>query len=319
MILRGKSACVEAALRVYTGGVTGIPHTRPGVWPADVPAGRAASLIEIRDPAGCRVALLGLGDDLGVRLNGGRAGAREGPAAFRGALARYGVAAPAGWDWPRVYDAGDVQPAEGADAEALAETHRRITDVTGAILEMGMLPVAIGGGHDLTFAFARAAAARWPGLGGVYFDPHLDVRETAGSGMPFRRLIEQCGVREVRNYGFNPLVNTREHVQWFREHGGRIEDGILHSTGELPGRDLFVSFDLDVVDGAHAPGVSAVNPCGWSAAQATGAVAAAARHPGVRCFDIMELCPGHDAGGRTARLAAHLFLTFLRGLGERRA
>lgn len=301
-----------------------VPHTRPGVWPAEVSTSRAAALTERASPDECTIALIGLADDLGVRLNNGRPGARDGPAAFRQALARYGVADPHGWVWPRIFDAGDVVPAEGTSEASLHETHRRVTEATGAILDLGLLPVAIGGGHDLTFPLVRAIAARVPRLAGVYFDPHLDVRETAGSGMPFRRLIEECGVAELVNAGFNPLVNSREHTAWFLEHGGRILDHPptthpLPTTGKMPRGDVFVSFDLDVLDCAHAPGVSAHNPCGWTPPMAEAAVLAAARHPGLRCFDIMELCPAHDVQGRTARLAAHLFLTFLRGIAERQA
>jgi formiminoglutamase len=303
---------------VYTGAVSRIPHTLPSLWPADVAASRFASLIERERPEGCRVALIGLGDDLGVRLNNGRLGAREGPAAFRQELARYAVAEPHGWDWPRVFDAGDVVPAEGTSEESLHETHRRVTEATSALLDLGLLPIAIGGGHDLTFAFARAAAARHPTLSGVYFDPHLDVRETIGSGMPFRRLVETCGVRELVIAGFSPLVNSREHVRWFVEHGGRMLNR-PPTAADLPAGDLFASFDMDVLDSAHAPGVSALNPSGWSVREAEQAVMAAARHPGIRCFDIMELCPAHDVQGRTARVAVHLFLTFLRGLAERNA
>jgi formiminoglutamase len=215
-----------------------------------------------------------------------------------------------------VFDAGDVVAAEGTSEASLHETHRRVTEATSALLDHGLFPIAIGGGHDLTFPFVRAVAARHTGLAGVYFDPHLDVRETAGSGMPFRGLVEECGVRSLTNAGFNPLVNSREHVRWFGEHGGRVVDH-PPTAADLPRGDLFVSFDMDVLDSAHAPGVSAVNVCGWSVREAEAAVLAAARHPGVRCFDIMELCPAHDVQGRTARAAAHLFLTFLRGLAER--
>ena len=53
--------------------------------------------------------------------------------------------------------------------------------------------------------------------------------------------------------------------------------------------------------------------------EATSAQAArwAGRDPRVVCFDLMELCPAHDVGGRTARVACHLFLSFLRGMSER--
>ena len=76
----------------------------------------------------------------------------------------------------------------------LEATHRRVTAATTALLDAGLFPIAIGGGHDLTFPFVRAIAAEHSGLAGVYFDAHLDVRETRGSGMPFRRLVEDCGV-----------------------------------------------------------------------------------------------------------------------------
>jgi len=57
-----------------------------------------------------------------------------------------------------------------------------------------------------------------------------------------------------------------------------------------------------------------MNPCGLSPSQLVPWVEAAAAHPRLACFDIMELSPPHDPDGRTARLAAYLFLTFLRAL-----
>jgi formimidoylglutamase len=277
-------------------------------------------------PVGCRVALLGLPDDEGVRLNNGRPGARGGPKAIRQALAAYGVAEPDGFAWPQVFDAGDVTP--GSD---IHETHERVTAATTALLQENLFPIAIGGGHDLTFPFVRAVIehekrlhpeGKAPPLAGVYFDAHLDVRETVGSGMPFRALVEQCGVKELHLFGLNPFVNTREHVEWFKAHGGRIHSHRVHQQQAGPMHmpalgNCFVSFDMDVLDAAHAPGVSAMNPSGWSVAQAEAWVYGAGRSDRVRCFDIMELNPEVDEGGRTARVAAHLLLTFLRGFTER--
>jgi len=284
-----------------------IPHTTAPRWPA-VAAGRFAAQIRRDSPAGSAVALLGLPDDTGVRLNHGRPGAQAGPAAFRAALARYGAAQPG---LPRVFDAGDIKP-----GRTLAETHRRVTAATAALLNRGLFPIAIGGGHDLTFPFVRAVAAKYPKLAGVYFDAHLDVREAAGSGMPFRRLVEDCGVGALHLHGFRPLVNSAEHLAWFQAHGGRIQaDG---AKVALPrAKDLFASFDLDVLDGAHAPGVSALNPAGWSVREAETWVRACGAEKRVRCFDLMELNPRFDSAGRTARVAAHLFLTFLAGFAQR--
>ena len=284
-----------------------IPHTVAPAWPA-LSTGRFAATIRRESSRGCAVALLGLPDDAGVKLNGGRPGARNGPRAFRAALARYGTIQPG---LPKVFDAGDVVP-----GRSLEETHRRVTLATAALLDAGLLPIAIGGGHDLTFPFVRAVAARHRDMAGVYFDAHLDVRETRGSGMPFRKLVEDCGVTALHLHGFRPLVNSPGHLAWFKAHGGRLHpDGAKIS---LPrGRDLFVSFDLDVLDAAHAPGVSALNPAGWTVREAEAWVTACGADSRVRCFDLMELNPAFDPDGRTARIAVHLFLSFLGGVGRR--
>jgi arginase family enzyme len=255
-------------------------------------------------------------DDTGVRLNKGRPGAVGGPRAFRAALAGYGVADPIGWPWPAVFDAGDVIGAQGGDEAGLRETHRRVTDAAAALVERGLFPVGIGGGHDLTFAFVRGAMRGRGAFGGVYFDPHLDVRETAGSGMAFRGLMDECGAMPVHNVGFSPLVNSLDHHTWFHARGGWID---LFKPEEWPdfGRPQFVSLDLDAIDASQAPGVSAMNPAGLSVGRLAEYARAAGRHAAVACFDIMELNPAFDPDGRTARAAAHLFLSFLRGLAER--
>jgi formiminoglutamase len=284
-----------------------IPYTAAATWPK-ISAGRFATGIRRDSPQDCLVALLGLPDDTGVKLNHGRPGAKDGPPAFRAALARYGAAQPA---FPRVFDAGDVQP-----GRTLEETHERVTTATTALLAAGLFPIAVGGGHDLTFPFVRAVAVKYPQLAGIYFDAHLDVRETRGSGMPFRRLIETCGVTALHLHGFRPLVNSPEHLAWFKAHGGRTYPDDAKVT--LPrAKTLFASFDLDVLDAAPAPGVSALNPAGWAGGKAEAWVRACGADPRVRCFDLMELNPHFDPDGRTARLAAHLFLTFLQGFASR--
>lgn len=297
-----------------------IPHVRPPAWP-DLPPSRLAHAFRRDNPAGCRVALLGLPDDLGVRLNFGRPGAAAGPDALRRALASYGAADSAAGTPPPLFDAGDVIPADGSDPDALLATHDRVFAATTALLNLGLFPVALGGGHDLTFPFVRAVSTHLASRGvhllaGEYADAHLDVRDSLGSGMPFRRLVTVCGVRTLVNRGLNPLVTSREHLDWFRSHGGRVEEP--GRPGLPPHTPQFASLDLDVLDCAFAPGVSALNPRGWSPALAEAWVIDAASRPGLACFDLMEFNPAHDEGGRTARLAAHLLLTFLLRLSASR-
>lgn len=297
----------------------------PPRWPESIPPGRFASRVRIAgEPRPGVVALIGLPDDHGVILNHGRAGARLGPDAFRAALARYAVSAPPGFDWPDVLDLGDVTPAPGSGPQALHDTHDRVTSVVERALALGALPVAIGGGHDLTFASARALARRGP-CAGVAFDAHLDVRPEPGSGMPFRALAESGAVSELHVLGLDPLANSAEHTRWYTSHAGTIHDShtprarTLSASLGIRARTVFASLDLDVIDAAFAPGVSATNPSGWTPELAGAWAHASGRDPNVALFDLMELCPPHDESGRTARLAAWLFLRFLSGVSARDA
>jgi formimidoylglutamase len=310
--------------------VTRAPHTLPATWP-ERSAGRLSAAL--RDtPDGCRAALLGLPDDLGVRLNGGRPGARRGPSAFRAVLARFGVA----WDGLRgqpldtgIYDAGDVEPAQGSDADALLETHDRIEKAVGFLHELGLVTICVGGGHDLTLPSVRALSLeRKSALGGINLDAHLDVRTRLGSGMPFRKLIEGRHLDPKRfvELGLGRFSNDPADLAWAREQGATLvfaekvlEDGldpgaVLDLCGGGP---AFLSIDLDGLDQSVAPGVSAPNPSGLGVRDAARLAEAAGARPEIQHFDLMEHNPDHDHDARTARTAALLFLQFVVGLEQR--
>ncbi|MGD9690339.1 MAG: arginase family protein [Phycisphaerales bacterium] len=343
------------------------PFTTPPVYPP-APPGKFAATIQRSSPelldqplgapdvSKCRVAILGLADDTGVVMNHGRPGARDGPATFRAALARYGVAArmsearigpsalvsehgtsafarPA---YPHVFDAGDVIP-----GKSLSETHERVSAAALKLMQHGLIVVGIGGGHDLTYPLVRAlhqfrreagGAGGSGGAGGgetrplvgVYADAHLDVRAEPGSGMAFRAMIDHGYVGRLTNIGASWAVNAAEHAEWFAANGGvfdeasSVDELLRGRERELPWPD-FVSLDVDVLDASAAPGVSAVNPAGMSARELERVAFAAGVCPRVRLIDIMEFNPVYDVDHRTARVVAHLFLSFLAGLAERRA
>jgi formimidoylglutamase len=310
-----------------------IVHTQPAEWPTRRP-GRFAD--NVRDSVeGCRVALLGLPDDTGVKLNFGRPGAKGGPTAFRTALASFGADFDALYEHrleTLVFDAGDVIPAPGDDEEALFETHRRIEAAAHALHELGLVVVGVGGGHDLSLPTLSAFAKHSQNsLGGINLDAHLDVRERVGSGMPFRRLIEGGWLDAGRfvELGLGRFSNEQRDFEWLRARGAELilVDDVLrqglraealldHALRSGPG---FVSIDLDGLDAAFAPGVSARNPLGLRVEHAAELAEAAGARPAVRHFDLMELCPPHDLEGRTARTAAYLFLAFMAGFTRRAA
>lgn len=287
------------------------------------------------------VVLVGVPFDGGVALNGGRVGAKGGPGAFREMVMRAGGVFDAvlgGEIGVEVFDAGDVDVVDGETEAALEATHERVRGVFRALHERGAVTVGIGGGHDLTAAMVEGAMAGRgvSGVGGVNVDPHLDVREEVGSGMPFRRLIER-GVVDGARYstvGVGRFANSRAHVEWLRSRGGRVvtlEEGrsggmwgprfeaALRGAGLVgDGHGVgFVSFDLDALDGSVGPGVSAVNASGLMSAEAMEVAELAGRAPGVVHFDVMELNPLFDVDTRTARVAAALVMRFVAGVGAR--
>lgn len=308
-----------------------VAHTLPAVWPSSRPERFAANVQ--RTPEGCRLALLGLPDDTGVKLNFGRPGAVAGPAAFRRALAGFGAAFDGGQRVAldvRVFDAGDVEPATGDDERALLETHRRVELAARELHELGLIVVGIGGGHDLTLP-AVTALSKHAGhaVGGVNVDAHLDVRQRVGSGMPFRRLIEGGFLRAsaFTELGLGRFANEQGDFEWLAAQGARLltvdqlltggaEPGAALAAALTPGR-AFLSVDLDGLDGSVAPGVSARNPLGLGLAQVAALCEAAGASERLHHFDLMELSPPYDLDDRTARAAAYLFLSFVAGLMRR--
>jgi formiminoglutamase len=310
-----------------------VAHTVPPIWPS-IRQGRFAENVRTQSADGCRVALLGLPDDTGVRLNFGRPGAKAGPAAFRAALAAFGTSfdAERGRDIDvLVYDAGDVEPASGGDEAALLETHRRVEAAALELHARGLLLVAVGGGHDLSLPTV-SALSRHTGraVGGINVDAHLDVRERIGSGMPFRRLIEGGFVapRSFVELGLSRFANDRADCEWLQARGAQLVfaeavlrhglDGSAVLERAAAAGSAFLSVDLDGLDASCAPGVSARNPLGLGVGQVAELCEAAGACAAVEHFDLMELCPIHDLDERTARSAAYLFLSFVTGVAARR-
>ena len=264
------------------------------------------------------IGLVGLADDLGVKLNNGRPGAMGGPDAFRQSLARYGTRNIPLFSGglPRLVDFGNVVAATTSSdlQQDLKRTHQHIFQIVQFILSHRLFPIGIGGGHDLTLPMVRGVVDFFgQPFVGAYLDAHLDVRATIGSGMPFRILLEEKIVTELSCAGLDCFANSVDHQKWFTENGGK-----LSPAADIDWQDLdFVSLDLDVIDSAHAPGVIAPNPNGMNPNQIAKIVNLCGKSQRLKYFDIMEFCPPFDLDNRTGRLAAHLFCQFLAGWSSR--
>jgi formimidoylglutamase len=301
--------------------------------PPAPPDPRASTLL--RAPAGPlregETVVVGLPYDGGIPT---RPGARFGPKAIREALAAFGT-----WD-------GERDAAAATDLGDLAlpttdgrETHRRIEEAARTLFAAGARPIFLGGDHGCTGSVIRGLAAARPELrlGLITVDAHLDVREYAdeaslSSGTPFRRALETgilAGER-VAMIGIRRFANSRHYLEWAAGQRIRLfpvealsDEGVSATAAaalDAATRDadaLYLSIDVDAVDAAFAPGVSASGIGGIMAREMIELVSIVANHPSLIGADVMELSPPYDQDSRTAKLAARLLLELLAGRSVR--
>lgn len=276
------------------------------------------------------VALLGFASDAGVIRNHGRPGAAEGPRALRRALANL---AWHGGDASRLYDAGDVSCSGDALEDAQAAYAARLAD----LLRDGHFPIGLGGGHEIAWAAypgierALQGEPRLDRLGIVNFDAHLDLRGPGipcrgTSGTPFLQIAEaRAAVGRGFRYlclGASEAANTPALFDRARDLGVEIvldtdagtpaaEDTLRRFVAESSA--VYLTFCLDVLPPAVAPGVSAPSGLGVALHRAVALLRAALDHcdhrgPASKLLlaDIAEFNPRFDPDGRTARTAARL-------------
>lgn len=254
-------------------------------------------------------AIIGLPDDRGVALNGGRPGAAEGPSAIRK------------WFY-RLVSPGDVAIADLGDLEMsddLHADHNRAIQAIAIALGSAERVAILGGGHDWGFC-PIAALMQGGNVGFINFDAHLDVRPSKvhHSGTSYWRALE-AGVKgeNATWIGVQSAATAEAHRNYVEAHGGRI------SWGDMPAEDteaigdalsptvepayeyLDVSLDMDVISMAEAPGVSAPQPIGLPAFELLAMLSNALQLPKLRTFGIYETAPPLDALSEpTSRLAA---------------
>lgn len=260
---------------------------------------------------------------LGLPFDGSatyRPGARFGPAAVRGASGRLARASYnpvqriAVFDRLTAVDAGDAPVVPGNVERSLALMQAAVARVH----EAGALPLCLGGDHGVTLAELRAAAQRHGQLGLVLFDAHHDAwdeeyGERYGHGTWLRRALEE-GLVDARR---STLLGMRggsgaADLDGLRELGVAVypfEDLMALGTGavagavEQAGGKAFLSFDIDFVDPAFAPGTGTLEVGGPTSAQAL-ALLRGCRGLDLAGADVVEVAPDLDPTHLTATLAA---------------
>jgi agmatinase len=275
-------------------------------------------LPHVTDLDGVDVAIVGVPTDDAVSF---RSGARFGPEAIRSASVLLRPYNP-NLDVDVVerlsmVDYGDAPTVPGYVEESL----RRVEEHLRPIHAAGTIPLVLGGDHSIVLAELRAAAAVHGPLALVHLDAHADVWDQyygvkVFHGTVFRRAVEeglidparsiQAGMRgtlygrgdveEPGRLGFDALQMEELRALGPEAYGERVR-------ARVAGTPVYLSFDVDFVDPAFAPGTGTPEVGGPTSAEAM-AFLRALTGLDVRGMDCVEVSPPYDPSGITAWLAA---------------
>jgi len=238
-------------------------------------------------------------------------GAAAGPAAIRAASVEDMINAftELGADLSRdadLVDLGDVD-VSGKFEQVAARIESRLLE----ILDRAAVPLVMGGDHSVTFPIVRALARVFPTLDILQFDAHPDLYEEFqgdpySHACPFARILEDGLSARLVQVGIRAA--TTDHKAKAERSGIRmIEMKDLADNLILSFRNpLYISFDIDALDPAYAPGVSHLEPGGMTTRQALGILHRL--EADIVGMDIVEVNPSRDPSGITAAAAAKLLM-----------
>lgn len=278
------------------------------------------------------VVILDVPTDEGIKRNGGRPGASLAPDAIRAFLHKLTTNFSPDHkplDTLRIIDSGNIT---GATLEEIHETARKKVE---EYISKGKIVIALGGGHDVTYPLATGfySGINKEEFSLINIDAHLDVREKKSglhhSGSSFRLLIEDKTLRgsNFTEFGIQPFSYSKEHYDWVVNNGATVifyDKELIASPSKVFEKKissiqspLYITFDIDSVRSADAPGCSAPSPIGFSSEDAIAMCFATGKHSSTRMLDIVEVSPPYDIDDKTSRLAARMIAAFLTGLANR--
>jgi guanidinobutyrase len=275
--------------------------------------------------AGIDAGFVGVPLDIGAS---NRSGARFGPRQIRAEsvlLRPYNMATRAApFDSMQVADLGDV----ALNPYSLARAVEDIEAAFAAILAHGTTPLAMGGDHTMTLPILRAVAKAHGPVGLIHVDAHADVNDTMfgeriAHGTPFRRALEEGLIDPMRTVqiGLRATGYTAEDFDWARAKGFRViqAEEIWHRSltplmGEIRAHlgagPVYLTFDIDSLDPAYAPGTGTPEIGGLTTIQALEIIRGCRGLAIVGC-DLVEVSPPYDPQGTTALVAANLLFEML--------
>jgi agmatinase len=270
-------------------------------------------------PEGVDVAVLGVPFDSSPSW---RTGARFGPGAIRQAsMSMKPFYNPsqriAPFDYVSVVDRGDTQVESGF----MDRTFDHVQSVIAEMLANEVVPICLGGDHVVSLAPLRAVAQKHGPVALLQFDAHLCSNEEVDGerydhGTLVRRAIDEELIDPRRSFLLGSRGGTMgpEEAQSARELGltvvswddlAQLGTGMISAAVETAAGPAYLSYDVDFLDPAFAPGVSGPEVGGPSSMQAL-ALLRACRGLQVVGADVTSVAPEHDSTKITSALAATL-------------
>jgi len=222
----------------------------------------------------------------------------------------------------RLADYGDVV----LSPFSIEDAYKSIQGATARIIADGALPIAVGGDHSVTLPVMRAVCTKHGPLAVIHFDAHCDVSDSAFGkkyhyGSVFRRAVEeglvkpgrflQVGIRKFYHSGELEFVKRNKFevitAKDLKRLGPNLRTSLERRFRRLRGNKIYVTFDIDFVDYAYAPGIGSPEPFGPSSFEAIECVKALnVVGKDIVGFDIVEVAPPLDVRDQTSYLAAQI-------------
>lgn len=210
-------------------------------------------------------------------------------------------------------DAGDLK---FTFDEPFTAIERRV----GELLDEGLRLVCLGGDHSVTLPIIRAFGKRVPELTILHFDAHPDLYdELEGNRMshacPFARIMEEGAAKRLIQVGIRTMNgHQREQAKKFGVEVIEMRTLPALERMKVDG-PIYISFDMDVLDPACAPGISHREPGGMTVREAIAHIHAISGN--IVGADIVEFNPAQDHTQLTAMVAAKLLKEILGKMIER--
>ena len=201
----------------------------------------------------------------------------------------------------------------------------QIENIYDKISASSKIPISIGGDHSISRQIINTLAKRHGKISLVYFDAHPDFVSSTTNyyGSVVNDVLSnieiassvQIGIRTPEQEELDNI--TKYHLEVItpsdiQKHGIKlVTNSVLHRLGDK----VYVSFDMDCVDPAYAPGVSVPVPMGLNSTDAVYLLKEIVKK-GIVGMDIMEVCPSFDVKDRTSHLASRIISEVLYSSGE---